>query len=276
MSKREPFSLLLPVYGRDDASLLRDSFHSAVSAQTRPPSQVILVRDGPMPEALLQCVDELTATSPVPVTRVDLPRHSGLGVALDAGLAASHHDIIARMDADDVAVPHRFARQIPLVEAGADLVGSAMLEFEGDLTGVVGLLTTLVDEGRIARRARFHDPFHHPTVVYRRSAVVSAGGYGDFPLMEDYRLFARMIANGARSTNLAEPLVYYRVDTGAYARRGGFTLLRRELRLQREFRQERFTSRAQFLRNVVVRCGYRLVPKRIRRAAYRRIIAHAR
>ncbi|MEV0698791.1 glycosyltransferase [Saccharopolyspora sp. NPDC050389] len=273
MSPREQFSLLLPVYGRDDAALLRESFHSTVSAQTRPPAQVVLVRDGPIPEALRRCVDELAATSAVPVTRVDLTRHRGLGVALDAGLAASDHDIVARMDADDVAVPHRFARQVPLVEAGADLVGSAMLEFEGDPTRVVGLRTALVDEDRIARRARFHDPFNHPTVVYRRSAVLDAGGYGDFPLMEDYRLFARMIANGARSTNLAEPLVYYRVDTGAYARRGGFALLRRELQLQREFRRHRFTNRAQFLRNVLVRCGYRLVPERARRASYRRIIA---
>ena len=51
--------------------------------------------------------------------------------------------------------------------------------------------------------------------------------------MEDYLLFTRMVAGGARPANLAEPLVYYRVGDGAYARRGGPGLLRSELALQR-------------------------------------------
>ena len=68
---------------------------------------------------------------------------------------------------------------------------------------------------------RFRDPFNHPTVVYRRSAVLAAGGYTDMALMEDYLLFARMVDGRRRPANLAEPLVYYRVGAGAYARRGG-------------------------------------------------------
>ena len=110
-------------------------------------------------------------------------------------------------------------------------------------------------------------------MVYRKSVVVAAGGYQDLPLMEDYWLFARMIAAGARVVNLAEPLVKYRVGDGAYARRGGMTLLRSELRLQREFRRSGFVSSRQYWRNVVVRGGYRLVPEPIRRVSYRRLIA---
>ena len=48
----------------------------------------------------------------------------------------------------------------------------------------------------IRRYARLHDPFNHPTVVFRRSAVQAAGGYGDFPMMEDYSLWARMLLAG--------------------------------------------------------------------------------
>ena len=47
--------------------------------------------------------------------------------------------------------------------------------------------------------------------------------------MEDYWLFARMIDAGARVANVAEPLVKYRVGAGAYARRGGWQLLRSEI-----------------------------------------------
>ena len=53
----------------------------------------------------------------------------GLGPALDAGLKASEHEIVARMDADDVSAPDRFEKQLPLIEAGADIVGSGLWEF---------------------------------------------------------------------------------------------------------------------------------------------------
>jgi glycosyltransferase involved in cell wall biosynthesis len=207
------------------------------------------------------------------VTYVALERNLGLGPALDAGLAASEHDIIARMDSDDIAMPHRFAVQIPLVEAGADIVGAGLLEFGASVTEIVGRRTPPTDPADIVRYSRIHDPFNHPTVVYRRRAVLAAGGYGDLPLMEDYYLFARMIANGARPANIPEPLVYYRVGAGAYQRRGGRSLLRSELALQRKLREEGFTSRAQHMRNVVIRGGYRLLPWWMRRAAYRAIVA---
>lgn len=273
MSESEPFALLLSVYGGDRPDFVRQAFHSAVEQQTRRPAQVILVRDGPVPDELTHCLKDLAATSPAPVTLVELERNGGLGLALDAGLAASDYDVVARMDADDVAFPHRFEVQLPHIEAGADLVGSALLEFESDPRASVARRTPPCEPDDIVRFARFHDPFNHPTVVYRRSAVLAAGGYQDFPLMEDYWLFARMIAAGAGVVNVADPLVCYRVGEGAYARRGGLALLRSELRLQRRFRQYGFTTRLQYLRNVLIRGGYRLVPERLRRAAYRRVIA---
>ena len=91
--------------------------------------------------------------------------------------------------------------------------------------------------------------------------------------MEDYLLFAKMIGQGCTVANVEEPLVLYRVGAGAYARRGGVALLKSEWRLQRRLREMGFTSRRQFVRNVMVRGGYRLVPEGIRRAAYRRFIA---
>jgi hypothetical protein len=121
---------------------------------------------------------------------------------------------------------------------------------------------------------RFRDPFNHPTVVYRRSAVQASGGYTDMALMEDYLLFARMVDAGARPANLAEPLVCYRVGAGAYARRGGGALLRSELAVQRRFRRLGITTRREYLRNVVVRGGYRLVPESLRTIAYRALIAN--
>lgn len=267
------FSLLLPIYHADDPQHLLRAFDSAVREQDLPPTEVVLVRDGSVPPALAELLEELTNESPVPVIRVDLERNVGLGRALDAGLAACRFDIVARMDADDISLPSRFAVQIPLLDQGYDLVGSGLLEFGSDEDDIVGSRTPPTAEDAILAWARFHDPFNHPTVVYRRQMVQTAGGYRDLPLMEDYWLFARMIEQGARVINVAEPLVKYRVGAGAYARRGGWTLLRSELALQRQFRASGFVTRRQYVRNLVVRGGYRLVPESVRRTAYRRFIA---
>jgi hypothetical protein len=178
------------------------------------------------------------------------------------------------MDADDVSVPDRFERQVALIEAGADIVGSGLYEFGDSVEDVVGRRTPPTDPAEIRRVIRFRDPFNHPTVVYRRNAVLAAGGYTDMALLEDYLLFTRMVESGAAPANLAEPLVYYRVGAGAYARRGGTALLRSELRLQRRFRELGITSRTEYLRNVAIRGGYRLVPEGVRKVAYRRLLAN--
>lgn len=269
----EQFSLLLPVWAGDRADFLTAAFRSSVQEQTRPPAQVVIVRDGPLPAPLADAVAELAASAPVPVDVVELPSNGGLGPALDAGLAACRYGIVARMDADDLSLPHRFAVQLPMIESGFDLVGSGLLEFGDDPDDLVGTRVPPVLPADIAARARFADPFNHPTVVYRRDLVQAVGGYSDFALMEDYLLWAKLLVAGARVANVAEPLVKYRVGAGAYARRGGLGQLRAELAVQRRFRQLGFTTRGQYARNVVLRGGYRLVPERLRRMAYRRVIA---
>ena len=270
----QPFSLLMSTYGGDDPDFLREAFASTTTAQTRPPAEVVLVQDGPVPPALGATIADLIATSPVPVVHLPLPANRGLGPALDAGLAAASHEIVARMDSDDVSVPDRFERQVPLIEAGADIVGSGLLEFGTSTEDVVGRRTPPTEADEIRRVIRFRDPFNHPTVVYRRSAVLAAGGYADMALLEDYLLFTRMVEGGAVPANIADPLVYYRVGAGAYARRGGTHLLRSEIRLQRRFRRLGITSRTEFVRNVAVRGGYRLVPEAVRKVAYRRLLAN--
>lgn len=268
-----PFSLLLPVYAGDRADFLRRAFVSSVHEQTLRPDDVVVVQDGPLPDSLDLVCKELAATSPVPVNLVRLERNVGLGPALDHGLEACTHDVVARMDADDISRPQRFELQLPLIADGADIVGSALMEFVDDVDDVVQVRVPPLNADWIRSAVRFRDPFNHPTVVYRRSMVQKVGGYQDLPLMEDYLLFARMLAEGAVPANVAEPLVYYRIGAGAYARRGGTALLRSEWALQRRFLELGITNRVEFARNIAVRGGYRLVPEPLRRVAYRRLIS---
>ena len=273
----QPFSLLMPVYRGDDPGHVTRAFQSTVHDQLRRPDEVVVVQDGLITPELASALERLESRSPVPVRRLRLHHNVGLAQALQCGLSACTHEVVARMDADDISLPHRFAVQMPVIEAGADLVGSAMVEFghgdagAGEVTPQGRRRVPPLGPRAIGAASRLRSPFNHPTVIYRRSAVLEAGGYRDLPLLEDYWLFTRMIAAGASVANVAEPLVMYRVDAGSYERRGGLRLLRSELGLQRRLHREGFTTHREMARNLVVRGGYRVVPVPLRRAAYRRV-----
>lgn len=266
------FSVLLPVYHKDRAAFLRRSLTSVTVDQELPPDEVLLVRDGPVPSSLEDVLVDAESgklTDGVPVRVLRLERNQGLARALEEGLAAVSYDTVARQDADDISLPARFSCQLPLIAKGYELVGSAIQEFvdEADQEGLVRRQPASM-EG-IRRALSIRDPFNHPSVVFSASKVRSAGGYQDLDLMEDYWLFARMVHSGVRAVNVPEVLVRYRVGAGAYARRGGLRLLRSELTLQARMRRSGIVTRSQFVRNIVVRAGYRLVPTPVRATAYR-------
>lgn len=270
------FSVLMPVYRADTAERVRRAAESATVEQERRPAELVLVRDGPVPAQLEAELDRLVRELPVPVVRVDLARNAGLAAALGAGLDRCRHDVVARADADDVSYPRRFAVQLPVIEAGADLVGSAMHEIGDDEQAPLALRRAPVGERDILSVSRRRNPVSHPTVVFRRPAVQAVGGYEHVPLAEDYWLWVRMLRAGADVRNVPEPLVGYRVSAGSYARRGGWRVLRAELALQARLRRSGHVGLLQWVRNVVVRGGYRFVPTRLRELAYRAMVGAPR
>lgn len=271
--RRDGFTLLLPVYAKDRPDFLRLAFESSVQGQTLRPAAAVIVQDGPVPEALAAELRRLAETSPIPLEIVVLPENRGLTEALNAGLAACRTEVVARMDADDVSEPERFERQWALLSDGYDLVGTGMAEFEQDPDSVSATRVPPVGAERIRAHARTHNPFNHPTMMYRVAAVERAGGYQPFGKMEDYWLGVRLIASGARVENLAEPLLRYRVGSGAFARRGGWAEARTEWRLQAELRRMGFVTTGEYLRNVVIKGAYRLMPAWAKRILFRRFVA---
>lgn len=129
----------------------------------------------------------------------------------NAAMAMTEADIVARMDADDVAHPHRLARQYSVLCEFPDaaLVGSTfrLINRSGKL-----LSTATAD------RCLMTDlPLCHPSIMVRRAAFVAAGGYqARTDYFEDADLYARIAMHG-RCLVLREPLIDYRV-AGQHAR----------------------------------------------------------
>ena len=269
------FSVLLPVYAGDQPEFFFRSVSSATREQEVSPKQLVVVCDGPVDEGISDFLhrasrgEETDVLGHIDVRVVRLKHNMGLANALNIGLAHCSHDIVARVDADDISLPQRFAIQIPLVEGGLGLLGSAIQEFSDD-EAEAGLVRSMpTSEEEIRQVISYRSPFAHPSVVYRKSAVEAVGGYEHLQLMEDYLLFARMVAAGVPCGNTPEVLVRYRVGSGAYKRRGGRHMLRSEMRLQKIFRNEGIVSNAQFARNLAIRGGYRLIPTDLRQVLYR-------
>ncbi|MEJ6543791.1 glycosyltransferase [Brachybacterium paraconglomeratum] len=274
--RAEPFAVLMPLWGKDRGERVEQAVVSATEGQQLRPDLLILTVDGPLTPELEELVKRVEAGAHGPATVLRHSAHRGVAAALQDGLESSPYELVARADADDLCRPERFALQIPRMQAeGLDLLGGAMREFSDRIAPGEGPLRTRpLTHAEITAYLPRHSPFHHPTMVLRRSTVLAVGGYRDLPLLEDYWLWERMMLGGARMANLPDVLVDYRVDEHLFARRGGWRLFASDLRLQRRFVKDRVTTPTGFLRNVGERGVYRLAPGWARRLAYRRFVEH--
>jgi len=263
----DDFTLLMAVYAGDEEAFVRPAYDSVTRDQDLPPTRVVIVRDGPVDDGVARWLEEISTDPRVDI--VALEKNVGLASALNTGLKHVTTDIVARADSDDISLPERFALQIPLISSGYDLVGSAIAEFTSDPKHPEIVRHVMTAQADIERQARLESPFHHPTVVFRKQAVEAAGGYPELKQMEDYPLWAAMLMNGAKVTNLDRVLVHYRVGAGAFARRGGKILAASEAQLQKRFLAMGFTTCWQYLRNRILRGPlYRHLPAPVRRFAY--------
>lgn len=265
------YSVLLSLYYKEKPGYLRESLDS-VFTQTYPSDDVVLVEDGMVGDALERVVKEYEDMYPqLHVIRFDINR--GLGAALNDGLKACRHDIVARMDTDDICKPYRMERQICYLSSHPDtaVVGSWLEEFLGNIDNVTALRKLPKYSHQIYAFGKRRNPINHPTVMFRKKVVLSVGGYLHFPLFEDYYLWVRMLVNGVRFYNIQESLLYFRTSPAMYNRRGGWKYALNEIRFLVKMQQLGYTSHIQTFINICRRTPVRLVPNVVRNFIYKLI-----
>jgi glycosyltransferase involved in cell wall biosynthesis len=266
-------SVLMSVYHKESPEFLWGALNSLV-VQTVRADEVVIVKDGPLGDALDAIIASYCGT--LPIVTLQLKKKVGLGMALRVGLGQCRGELVARMDSDDICLRHRFEKQLAFLDRNpdVDVVGGVIAEFHRDCGKIESVRRLPCTTEQLNKVARTRNPLNHVTVMLRKASVLGAGNYRSFAGFEDYDLWARMLMRGSRFQNLDDVLVYVRCGNGMQKRRGGVRYLKEEIRLHRHFLKIGFLSRQQFLFNLIARTPIRIAPAPLRAIFYRRTLRH--
>lgn len=245
-------SVLMSVYKNDDPNHLRRSIESILN-QTLPPTEVIIVVDGPVETPIMDVITEFE-DNPL-INCIRLPENVGLGLALAEGMKYCKYNFIARMDSDDVARLDRFELQMNCFDENPDLdiVGSNISEFIGEESNIVSYRNLPECDKDIKLFMKYRCGFNHMTVMFKKSSVLSVGGYKDLHYNEDYYLWVRMQLANLTFANISKALVNVRIGEDMYARRGGMKYFKSELFIQNYMLKNRIISPFVYCSNVLKR-----------------------
>ena len=230
MSKE--FSVLMSLYNKEHPQYLDECF-SSIYNQTLPCNELICVYDGPVGEKLESVVNSWCEKLPIKTIRLD--KNVGLGNALNEGLKHCTHELVARMDTDDACLSSRFELQLNYMtlHPNTSILGGTIYECESDINVITSTRRVPTENNDIIKFAKLKNPFNHMSVMFKKTVVLSVGGYKHHYLMEDYNLWLRVIAKCYAVANLSNPLVMVRAGSSMIARRKGLTYVKSEYQLAR-------------------------------------------
>lgn len=266
------YSVLMSVYKNDKPEFL-DLAIASMACQTVKPNDFVIVCDGPLTSELDATLEKWQKVLDKQLSMHRLNENHGLGFALNVGLSLCKCDIVARMDSDDISRPERCEILLSkMISEGLDLVGGAIEEFDraaGDM-GVVRMPPLTKKD--IDTWLKGRNPFNHVSVLFDRHVVEGVGGYEPFPWMEDYWLWARMIARGCRCANVSDVVVDVRTGEGMYARRSNVAYLKSQVRFFAELRKLGLVGRADQVKAVAQRTMATILPTSLVKLAYNTLL----
>lgn len=273
MGKYQSYSVLMSVYYKEKPEYLSQAIKS-IQMQTFPTNDFVLVCDGPLNDALDEVIAAKQREMGKVLDVVRLAKNSGLGNALNVGITHCKNELVARMDSDDIAYPDRCNKQIDVFNAHPEvsICSGIVEEFTTDPNTVDARRVPPETNGEIVKFARNRNPFNHPCVMYKKSAVEAVGSYKDFYLLEDYYLWLRMLMAGEKGYNIQEPLLHMRAGSDMYLRRAGWKYAKTQAKLFGFMKQQGFIGNGQYIKSCVLRAGSSLAPNWLRKFMFEKIL----
>jgi hypothetical protein len=209
--------LVVAIFANRSSSFLAEAIDSALASTDTTFDLVVVVNncEGANRSILEASLRNFTTNE---VVRLIWGGFGTLGAVRARAIKGLEYEFIAMLDSDDLVVPSRFSKQLEFLE-------------DNPRVGVVGSDLVLIDSqgGRLGsrklpRRIRvgtllLRSPLATPSVMFRREAYLSAGGFSDMHYCEDFELWVRM-SRDWEIANIGEPLTLYRQHPGQISSSG--------------------------------------------------------
>ncbi len=267
------YSVLMSVYHKEKPEYLKQAIES-IQAQTLLTNDFVLVCDGALNESLDAVIAAKKQEMGDILNVIRLTKNGGLGNALNEGIKHCKNELIARMDSDDIAYPNRCEKQIGVFNkyTQVSVCSGIVEEFTTDLNVVDAKRVPPETNEKIIEFAKKRNPFNHPCVMYKKSAVEAVGSYQDFYLLEDYYLWLRMLMAGYQGYNIQEPLLHMRAGSDMYLRRAGWKYAKTQAKLFKFMRKQGFIGNGQYVKSCVIRSMSSLAPNWLRKVVFEKVL----
>ena len=260
----------MSVYKFSNPLFFQEALLSIWDQQTLKATQIVLVKDGPITAELNKIIDNWKVKLGEALTIVSLPRNMGLANALNSGLKLCRYDLVARMDSDDLSLPDRFKKQISYLSShlDIDICGTQIQERSNDLKKIVLNKILPTEDDDLKNYLKYRSPFNHPTVIFRKKAVLSVGGYPEiYP--EDYMLWIKLAIHNYKFHNLDSCELFMRVEDALSSRRG-LNFIKGELKTFLFMYTHNIINLRVLVFNCMSRIFLRVIPSCLRFKIYKR------
>ena len=267
------YSVLMSVYHKEKPEYLKQAIES-IQAQTLSTNDFVLVCDGPLNEQLDSVIAIKQQEMGESLNVVRLAKNGGLGNALNEGIKHCKNELVARMDSDDIAYQDRCEKQIAVFNTHSEvsICSGIVEEFTTGPNTVDTRRVPPETNAEIIEFAKKRNPFNHPCVMYKKSAVEAVGSYQDFYLLEDYYLWLRMLMAGYQGYNIQEPLLHMRAGSDMYKRRAGWKYAETQAKLFKFMKQQGFIGEGRYIKSCVIRSGSALAPNWLRKFMFEKVL----
>jgi glycosyltransferase involved in cell wall biosynthesis len=227
------FSVVIPVHFAINELQLKESFDSVAINQLLLPSELIIVVDGTIQPSRLEFINLYASQLSMPLKLFFTgPSPKGPGYTRNLGVQNAIFEMVAFMDSDDVSLPDRFLKQIPLLnESCYDLIGGQIEELDETLTKSISIRSVPLNNQDIYNEFKIRNPINNVTVVIKRDIFLELGGYPELFFGEDYVLWLKMAERNCKMINIDSVLVKVRTGEGFLSRRFGSDYFKKNLQL---------------------------------------------
>ncbi len=271
------FSVLMSVFIKEKPRYL-DACMQSLFDQTLQPEEIILVEDGPLTNELYNVIQKWKEYYPI-IKSVKLEKNCGLAKALNVGLKKCNHEIIARMDSDDICFVDRFQKQIDVLQNDSSIVllGGQVAEYDEDMKIILNYRRVPIFSKEIIKFAKIRSPFNHPTVMFKKKIIEKLGGYSEqLRNWQDYALWSVILANGYKTQNVPDVVVNMRTGLSMLERRSGLKYLKYELEAYHQVYKVGLINVVEYVLISILKILTRLLPKRILKRIYKKFLRDAK